>query len=105
MMDYRHINNAHHSHKSVEEGIVMENDESLSLLIQKCMWICLILVAAGLFVFSLLTQNVIYGVVSLVLAIICEKCGYKALFAAFDLKIKRKKELWRKRKYGMQSRK
>ena len=105
MMDYRHINNAHHSHKSVGEGIVMENDESLSLLIQKCMWICLILVAAGLFVFSLLTQNVIYGAVSLVLAIICEKCGYKALFTAFDLKIERKKELWRKRKYGIQSRK
>lgn len=105
MMDYRHITNAHHSHKSVGEGIVMENDESLSLLIQKCMWICLILLAAGLFVFSLLTQNVIYGAVSLVLALICEKCGYKALFADFDLKIERKKELWRKRKYGMQSRK
>lgn len=104
-MDYRHITNAHHSHKSVGEGIVMENDESLSLLIQKCMWICLILLAAGLFVFSLLTQNVIYGAVSLVLALICEKCGYKALFAEFDLKIERKKELWRKRKYGMQSRK
>lgn len=104
-MDYRHINNAHHSHKSFGEGIVMENDESLSLLIQKCMWICLILLAAGLFVFSLLTQNVIYGAVSLVLALICEKCGYKALFAEFDLKIERKKELWRKRKYGMQSRK
>lgn len=105
MMDYRHINNARRSYKKVEEGIVMENDESLSLLIQKCMWICLILVTAGLFVFSLFTQNVIYGAVSLVLALICEKCGYKALFAAFDLEIERKKELWRKRKYGMQSRK
>ena len=105
MMDYRHINNARRPYKKVEEGIVMENDESLSLLIQKCMWICLILVAAGLFVFSLFTQNVIYGAVSLVLALICEKCGYKALFAAFDLEIERKKELWRKRKYGIQSRK
>lgn len=105
MMNHRHINNARRSYKKVEEGIVMENDESLSLLIQKCMWICLILVAAGLFVFSLFTQNVIYGAVSLVLALICEKCGYKALLAAFDLKIERKKELWRKRKYGMQSRK
>lgn len=105
MMNHRHINNARRSYKKVEEGIVMENDESLSLLIQKCMWICLILVAAGLFVFSLLAQNVIYGAVSLVLALICEKCGYKALFADFDLKIERKKELWRKRKYGIQSRK
>lgn len=104
-MNHRHINNARRSYKKVEEGIVMENDESLSLLIQKCMWICLILVAAGLFVFSLLAQNVIYGAVSLVLALICEKCGYKALFADFDLKIERKKELWRKRKYGIQSRK
>ena len=97
-MDYRHINNAHHSHKSVEEGIVMENDESLSLLIQKCMWICLILLAAGLFVFSLLAQNVIYGAVSLVLALICEKCGYKALFAEFDLKIERKKRIMEEKK-------
>lgn len=104
-MNHRHINNARRSYKKVDEGIVMENDESLSLLIQKCMWICLILVAAGLFVFSLFTQNVIYGAVSLVLALICEKCGYKALFAAFDLEIERKKELWRKRKYGIQSRK
>lgn len=104
-MNHRHINNARRSYKKVDEGIVMENDESLSLLIQKCMLICLILVAAGLFVFSLFTQNVIYGAVSLVLALICEKCGYKTLFAAFDLKIERKKELWRKRKYGIQSRK
>ncbi len=62
----------------------------------KNIWASILIIAFGLFIYSIFTRQVLFTAISLVLGIIVQKFGSDILFKEYDEKNEQKKKLFKK---------